>query len=77
MPHVTIQHFPKDFSDAQRRELADALTALITDRFEVPPGAVSIGLEPVHPDEWQARVYGPVIEPRLPALLKRPDYDRQ
>ena len=29
MPHVHIQHFPKEFTDEQTKQLAEAITAVI------------------------------------------------
>ena len=77
MPHLTIKHFPKDFTERQERDLADALTTLIAERFGAPPGAVSIALEAVDPDDWQASVYAPEIEHRTSPLLKYPDYGQK
>jgi 4-oxalocrotonate tautomerase len=77
MPHLTLKHFPKNFTRAQERELADALTTLIAERFGTSPGAVSISLEAVDPKEWQTSVYAPEIEGRSATLLKYPDYEQK
>lgn len=77
MPHLTIKHFPKDFTEEQERDLADALTTLIAERFGTTPGAVSISLEAVDPEDWQAAVYAPEIEGRNSTLLKYPDYEQK
>ncbi|MFI6638557.1 tautomerase family protein [Streptomyces sp. NPDC050504] len=77
MPHVTIKHFPKDFTPDQERDLADELTALIAGRFGTSKGAVSIALEAVAPDDWHEAVYAPEIEERAASLLKFPDYEQK
>ncbi|MFD3516402.1 tautomerase family protein [Streptomyces sp. NPDC058657] len=77
MPHLTIKHFPKTFTQDQERELADALTTLIAARFGTSPGAVSIALEAVDPKDWQTSVYAPEIDGRSSTLLKYPDYEQK
>ncbi|MBB6439507.1 tautomerase family protein [Streptomyces candidus] len=77
MPHLTIKHFPKNFTPAQERELAHALTTLIAEHFGTPPGAVSISTEAVDPKEWRTSVYAPEIQGRRATLLKYPDYAQE
>lgn len=74
MPHVTIKHFPQDFTEQQQRQLAAAITEVITHHFGVIEGAVSVAVEPVEPADWNDAVYGPEIAARQHLLIKRPDY---
>lgn len=74
MPHIEIQHFPKEL-DAQAREgLAQEMTQLICTYFAVKPESVSIALEPVLPAQWKEQVYQPQIEGRGEQLLQAPGY---
>lgn len=74
MPHVTIEHFPADLTDEQKRRLAAELTEIIVWRFGTYPGAVSIALEPVAPEDWRSQVYEPRILGRADRLIKAPEY---
>ena len=55
MPHVEISHFPAELDEPARRRLEQDLVAAVTRAFEVREGAVSIGLAPVGPDDWQRK----------------------
>ncbi|MFF3572297.1 hypothetical protein [Nocardia jiangxiensis] len=76
MPHVEISHFPAELAEPVRQRLEQDLVAAVTRAFEVRAGAVSIGLAPVDPDDWSARIYRPLITDRADgaALLRSPDY---
>lgn len=74
MPHLTIKHFPRDFTDAQREQLAAALTRVVLDHFDTYDGAVSIALEPVAKPDWGERVVAPEITERAHLLIKAPQY---
>jgi 4-oxalocrotonate tautomerase len=74
MPHVVIKHFPADLTESRSQELVAALTAAVTQAFEVGGGAVSIALEPVARQDWDELVYQPEIVQRQELLLKKPNY---
>ncbi|WP_433435044.1 tautomerase family protein [Nonomuraea sp. CA-141351] len=74
MPHVTIQHFPKDLTPKEKQVLADRLTAVIVEQLGTYEGAVSIALEPVDPADWDATVHQPQISGRGHLLIKAPEY---
>ncbi|MQY27835.1 tautomerase family protein [Nocardia aurantia] len=75
MPHVEISHFPAELTDTDRQRLEQDIVAAVTRAFGVPVGAVSIGLDPVDPADWPARVYRPLISERAGgAPLRSPDY---
>ncbi|MDH6695656.1 tautomerase family protein [Streptomyces griseoviridis] len=74
MPHITVQHFPKELDAGRRAALVAAVTEAVTAAFEVEEGAVSIALEPVAPDDWQDQVYAPRIVGRADLLVKSPAY---
>ncbi|MEE1931498.1 tautomerase family protein [Streptomyces sp. TRM 70351] len=74
MPHLSIKHYPRDFTDEQKARLAEALTAVVTRHFAAPEGAVSIALEPVAERDWPQAVDAPEIKGRPHLLIKTPDY---
>jgi 4-oxalocrotonate tautomerase len=77
MPHVTIKHFPRSFTAQEKRSLANALTEVVTKHFDTYEGAVSIALEPVDQNDWNASVYEPEITERSHLLIKVPEYNQK
>lgn len=69
MPHVIVKLWPGK-SDAQKRDLTDAIVRDVTSILDYGDDAVSVGLEEVAPDEWTARVYEPDIRSKWETLLK-------
>lgn len=74
MPHVNIKHFPRDVSEAQKAELVAAVSLALKSALGCSDDAISIALEPIEPDVWQEKVYGPEIEGRRELLCKSPNY---
>ncbi|MVA27283.1 tautomerase family protein (plasmid) [Agrobacterium vitis] len=74
MPHIDLPYFDRPLSDAQRARLDAALTQALCDSLDVPISAVSIALEPVAPDDWNAKVALPRIVASAERLLRRPCY---
>ncbi|PPK65647.1 tautomerase PptA [Actinokineospora auranticolor] len=74
MPHVNVKHFPAELTEAQTERLSTALTAVIMEAFGCQEKAVSIALEPVGPEVWTERVYGPEITDRAELLIRKPGY---
>lgn len=74
MPHVTIKHWPRTFTDAEKADLAASVTDAVTRVFGVEPGSVSIAVEPVERSRWLEEVYAPEIDRRPGLLWKRPGY---
>ncbi|MGC5343960.1 tautomerase family protein [Streptomyces sp. DT24] len=73
MPHVHIQHYPRNFTEEQRRAVDAAITRAVMTAFETGEETISIALEPIEPDDWTARVLDR-IEAREDLLLKAPAY---
>ncbi|MBL3670125.1 tautomerase family protein [Streptomyces sp. M2CJ-2] len=76
MPHVSIKHFSRTFTDSEKADLVTALTRTVTRVFGVEPGAVSIAVEPVAPSDWTADVHTPEIEAKAHLLWKQPHYSQ-
>jgi len=74
MPHVNIKFFPVEVDGEQIAALADDLTSAVVAALGCDAGVVSIALEPVDPQEWNERVYGPEIVGRRDLLIKTPNY---
>lgn len=74
MPHVTIQHFPKNLTPEQRSRLVERVTAAVEEAFEVEERVISIALAPVAPEDWDEQVYQPEIAARREKLAKAPGY---
>ncbi|MFF8995940.1 tautomerase family protein [Streptomyces sp. NPDC014983] len=76
MPHVSIKHFPRTFTEAERAGLVADLTETISRVFGVEPGAVSLVVEPVEPVVWMTDVHAPEIEAKAHLLWKQPHYSQ-
>lgn len=76
MPHISISHFPRTFTEVERAELVTTLTDTVTRLFGVEEGAVSIAVEPVEPSQWTRRVHAPEIEAKAHLLWKQPHYSQ-
>lgn len=74
MPHVNIKHFPRNFTDQQKKHLAEAITTVVMEHFDIYEGAVSIALEPVAEPDWNETVDSPEITGRQHLLIKAPNY---
>ncbi|WP_182909235.1 tautomerase family protein [Microbispora sp. H13382] len=74
MPHVNIKHFPVTMTPEQQTALMTTITQALENALGCEAGAVSIALEPIDPEEWQEKVYGPEIRDRAHLLCKTPDY---
>ncbi|MFC5357991.1 tautomerase family protein [Azospirillum himalayense] len=73
MPHVIVKLWPGK-SEAQKRDLSDAIVRDVTRILNYGEESVSVGFEEVAPGEWNAQVYGPDIQDKWGTLVKRPGY---
>ncbi|MFE9597290.1 tautomerase family protein [Streptomyces hokutonensis] len=76
MPHISIKHFPRTFTEAEKADLVAALTETVTRVFGTDAGAVSLAVEPVEPVVWMERVHRPEIEAKPHLLWKQPNYSQ-
>lgn len=73
MPHVIVKLWPGKSHD-QKQRLTDSIVANVTSILGYGPGAVSVGIEEVAPDDWIAKVYEPDITGKWSSLTKPPEY---
>ncbi|MBO3735952.1 tautomerase family protein [Actinoplanes flavus] len=74
VPHVSIKHFTRTFTEAEKADLVASMTGVVTRVFDTEPGTVSIAVESVDPAEWMTAVHAPDIAAKQHQLWKRPDY---
>ena len=72
MPHIEIKLYP-GYGEEKRKRLAQSVLEAVVHDLEVPERVVSITFEEVSPEQWQEKVYAPLIENRE-GLVKAPDY---
>jgi 4-oxalocrotonate tautomerase len=77
LPHLNIKYFPCPLSGEERTALAGELTETIATRLRVSPDVVSISLEEIEPEQWQAAVVGPELEAHPERVIKHPNYPKQ
>lgn len=73
MPHVIVKLWPGK-SEAQKRDLSDAIVRDVTRVLNYGAESVSVGFEEVGPSDWSARVYEPDIRDKWDTLTKEPGY---
>jgi 4-oxalocrotonate tautomerase len=73
MPHVIVKLWPGK-SDAQKRDLSDAIVREMSSILNYRDEAVSVGVEEVGPSQWSAQVYAPDIQGKWDTLVKKPGY---
>ncbi|PSH62187.1 amino acid adenylation domain-containing protein [Phyllobacterium sophorae] len=74
MPHISVKHFPAHIDEGRRKILADELASAVIKAFGCAPNVVSVALEPVEKDNWDALVYQPEIIGRQKFLVREPNY---
>lgn len=72
MPHIEIKLYP-GYGAEKKEKFARSILQVVTDDLEVPERVVSIAFEEVPPEQWQEKVYVPLIQDRE-GLAKVPDY---
>ncbi len=74
MPHVIVKLWPGK-SEAQKSELADAITQDVMRVLRYGEESVSVAFEEVEPEDWGDRVYKPDILEKWDTVYKKPGYD--
>ncbi len=74
MPHVIVKLFPGR-SEAQKAEIAAAVTQAVIASAGCAERAVSVSIEDVEPAAWLETVYKPDIAAQWDKVYKKPGYD--
>ena len=67
MPYIAIHSFPKD--EKTKREVVEKINEIFLEAWGCPPGAITISVEEVPPEQWEQQVVGPVIEPKKEHMM--------
>lgn len=73
MPHVIVKLWPGK-TEAQKRDLSDAIVRGVTGILGYGEESVSVGFDEVPPADWSAQIYGPDIQGKWDTLTKQPGY---
>ena len=73
MPHVVVKIWPGK-TEAQKRDLAEAVTKNVMDILGNSEASVSVAIEEVESDRWRDEVYLPEIAGQADRLYKKPGY---
>lgn len=74
VPHVSLKHFPAQVDEPTKERLSKGLTDAVVAALDCDPSVVSIAMEPIPQEEWDARVYEPEIVGKRELLIRRPGY---
>ena len=67
MPYIAIKAFPKD--EATKQKLVEKINEAVLEVVGCPPEAVTISLEEITPDRWEAEVKKTEIEPKQDKMM--------
>lgn len=73
MPHVIVK-LVAGRTKEQKQRIADAVTAAIMESADKDADSVSVGIEDVRAEDWNAAVYGPDIHEKRATIFKEPGY---
>lgn len=74
MPHIIVKWYPGR-SDAQKEELAQAITRDVAAIAGCAETSISVALEEVAPEAWAETVYRPDILGKEDTLIRKPGYN--
>jgi 4-oxalocrotonate tautomerase len=74
MPHIIVKLHPGR-SEAQKKELAEAIAMDVMSIAVCDEKAVSVAIEEVKPEDWPQKVYKPDILDQQEKLYKKPGYN--
>lgn len=72
MPHIEIKLLP-GYGEEKKQKLVQSILRDVAGDLEIPERVVSIAFEEVPADQWQEKVYAPLIQDRE-GLAVAPDY---
>ncbi len=73
MPHVIVKMLVGR-SEAQKAAIAEAVTKAVMETARCAENSVSVAIEDIAPEEWDAKVLDPDIRGRKASLYKKPGY---
>lgn len=74
MPHIIVKLYPGR-SEAQKRQLAQAIAREVVAIVRCDEKSVSIAFEEIQPEQWAEKVYRPDILDKKESLYKEPGYN--
>ena len=60
MPYIAIKGYPKD--EETKKKVVDEINEIFKREWGCPPGAISISVEEIAPEEWEDKVVKGEIE---------------
>lgn len=73
MPHIIVKLWPGK-TEQQKHQLAERITASVTQVLGYGEDSVSVAMEEISSSEWAAKVYRPDIVAQPAKLYKKPGY---
>ena len=73
MPHVNVRLYPGR-TEEQKRALTERIVEAFRETMGIDAKWVSLVIEEVAPEDWDATVVEPEIRAKDDALYKKPDY---
>ncbi len=67
MPYIAIKAYPKDAQTKER--FVEKLNDLLLEVWGCPQEAITISLEEIAREDWQAQVFKPEIEPKMDKMV--------
>lgn len=75
MPHVIVK-MAAGRSEQDKKRLAERVALAVMNTLGTSQEAISVAIEDVLPDDWNAQVYDPDIAGRQDTIYKQPGYER-
>jgi 4-oxalocrotonate tautomerase len=75
MPHLIVKMYPGR-TEEQKKKLTMALTQAVIDSIGAPDDAISIAIEEIAKEDWEARVTRVDIAPKLATIYKHSIHTR-
>lgn len=73
MPHISVKCYPGR-SEEQKVALAKKITEDVKEIMNASEESISITIEDVQPEEWEASVKNVEILPKADVMYKKPHY---
>ena len=67
MPYIAIKAYPKD--EDTKKKVVDEINDVFIKYWGCPKEAISISMESVVPEDWEAKVVKPEIEKNLDKMM--------